>query len=97
MKAAILRQTGQDMTIEDIILGTPAHSEVQVEVAATGLCHTDLHFMRGRLSIQTDAVMDDPFPPGVINCDGWLITGLRHNAYEGLAWMKKLKDFLRDV
>ena len=78
MKAAILRQTGQDMTIEDIILGNPAHSEVQVEVAAT---------------FPTYADMDDVFPPGCNNCDGWLITGSRHTPApmrEGQPRLRKL-------
>jgi len=57
MKAAILRQIGQELTIEDITLGNPAHNEVLVEVAATGLCHTDLHFMRGHLPVSMPAVL----------------------------------------
>lgn len=57
MKAAVLREIGQDLTIEDITLGNPAHNEVLVEVAATGLCHTDLHFMQGHLPVQTPAVL----------------------------------------
>ena len=97
MKAAILRQIDQDRTIEDIKLGNPTHNEVLVEVAVTGLCNTDLHFMRAHLLVQTCAVMDDVVPPSVTTCDDWLIAGSRHSAYEGLAWMRKLEDFLRDA
>ncbi len=82
MKAAILRQIGQDQTIEDIILGNPTQNEVLVEVAATFPTYTD---------------MDDVFQPRVTNCDRWLITGSRHSACEGLAWMRKLENILRDA
>ena len=57
MKAAVLRDIGGELTIEDITLGTPRHNEVLVEVRATGLCHTDLHFMEGHLPITTPAVL----------------------------------------
>ena len=57
MKAAVLRQIGQDLVIEDVTLGNPAHNEVLVEVAATGLCHTDLHFMRGHLPANLPIVL----------------------------------------
>jgi len=36
--------------------------------------------------------------PGSINdCDGWLITGSRHGAYEKLDWMLVLEGFIRDL
>lgn len=57
MKAAVLREFGADLTIEPIDLGSPQHNEVLVEVAATGLCHTDLHFMQGHLPIDAPAVL----------------------------------------
>ncbi len=57
MKAAILHEFGADLVVEDIALGNPGHNEVRVEVAATGLCHTDLHFMRGHLPLETPAVL----------------------------------------
>lgn len=57
MKAAVLHEIGQDLQIETITLGNPAHNEVRVEVAATGLCHTDLHFMRGHLPVTPPAVL----------------------------------------
>ena len=57
MKAAILHEFNSDLFIEDVTLGNPAYNEVRVEVAATGLCHTDLHFMRGHLPLNTPAVL----------------------------------------
>lgn len=35
------------------------------------------------------------FPEGVQDCDGWLITGSRHGAYEDHPFIKPLEDFIR--
>lgn len=57
MRAAVFRQAGKPLEIEEVQLSNPAHNEVLVEVAATGLCHTDLHFMDGHLALPTPAVL----------------------------------------
>ena len=35
------------------------------------------------------------FPKDVHDCDGWLITGSRHGAYEDHPFIKPLEDFIR--
>ena len=35
------------------------------------------------------------FPPSVADCDGWLITGSRHGAYEDHPFIKPLEVFIR--
>lgn len=40
-------------------------------------------------------VVDGVFPPDVHACDGWLITGSRHGAYEPHGWIPPLEDFIR--
>ena len=40
-------------------------------------------------------VVDGEFPADVQACDGWLITGSRHGAYEDHAWIPPLEDFIR--
>src|SRR5688572_18876844 len=47
MKAAILRQPGTDLTIEEARLDDPGPREVRLRTAACGLCHSDLHFIEG--------------------------------------------------
>ncbi len=37
------------------------------------------------------------FPQSVHDCDGWLITGSRHGAYEDHAFIPKLEDFVREA
>ncbi len=53
-------------------------------------------FLRGQgLSFATFNVIDSIFPTSVNDCDGWLITGSKHGAYEDLPWIPPLEDFLR--
>ncbi|MEZ5778141.1 MAG: type 1 glutamine amidotransferase [Paracoccaceae bacterium] len=37
------------------------------------------------------------FPGSVHDCDGWLITGSRHGAYEDHPFIKPLEDFIRET
>lgn len=47
MKAAILREAGQPLTIENVDIAAPAPREVLIKTAAVGLCRSDLHFLDG--------------------------------------------------
>ena len=47
------------------------------------------------LSFDTYRVVEGVFPPSVNACDGWLITGSRHGAYEDHPWIPRLEDFIR--
>jgi S-(hydroxymethyl)glutathione dehydrogenase/alcohol dehydrogenase len=58
MKAAIFRQTGQALTIEDVQIDKPRGREVLIRTAAVGLCHSDLHFIDGTYPFPS------PFIPG---------------------------------
>lgn len=40
-------------------------------------------------------VVDMEFPNDVHECDGWLLTGSRHGAYEDLPFIAPLEDFVR--
>ena len=48
------------------------------------------------LSFQTYRVVDMEFPDSIADCDGWLITGSRHGAYEDHAFIAPLEAFIRD-
>jgi GMP synthase-like glutamine amidotransferase len=47
------------------------------------------------LEYKSFSVIRGEFPESVNQCDGWLITGSRHGAYERLDWMLELEDFIR--
>ena len=45
----------------------------------------------------THDVVDGVFPSGPADCDGWLITGSRHGAYEDHPWIPPLEDLIRAI
>lgn len=56
MKAAVLRQIGR-LDIEDVDLDGPRHDEVRIRVLASGLCHSDYHFIVGDFPVPLPAVL----------------------------------------
>ena len=47
MKAAVVREFGQPLKIEELPVGRPARNQILVKVIASGVCHTDLHAASG--------------------------------------------------
>src|SRR5215813_6513941 len=47
MKAAICYEFGAPLQIEDVELAPPQRGEVKVRVAATAICHSDIHRLHG--------------------------------------------------
>lgn len=52
-----MREVGAPLVIEEVDLDSPAPHEVVVEVAAAGLCHSDLHFLDGQYEIRPPAIL----------------------------------------
>ncbi|MGH8928474.1 MAG: alcohol dehydrogenase catalytic domain-containing protein, partial [Acidimicrobiia bacterium] len=48
-KAAVWLEAGAQSRVEEIELDPPGPGEVQVKVAAAGVCHSDLHLALGHL------------------------------------------------
>ena len=46
---------------------------------------------------ETFNVVDMDFPDGPEDCDGWLVTGSKHGAYEDHAWIPPLEDLIRAI
>lgn len=42
-------------------------------------------------------VVNMQFPANVQECDGWLLTGSKHGAYDDLPFIKRLQRFIRDA
>ena len=57
MKAAVLREVGQPLQIEDVKIGKPGPHEVLIRTAAAGVCHSDLHFIEGKYPHPLPAVL----------------------------------------
>jgi len=57
MKAAVLREVGKPLVIEDLSIGKPGPHEVLVRTAAAGVCHSDLHFIEGSYTLPLPLVL----------------------------------------
>jgi alcohol dehydrogenase, propanol-preferring len=60
MKAAVVREFGKPLTIEEKPIPEPGPGQIQVKIQACGVCHTDLHAADGDWPIQPKP----PFIPG---------------------------------
>ena len=57
MKAAIFHGPQQPLTIEEVEIDQPIGYEVLVKTAASGVCHSDLHFVDGYYTFRAPAVL----------------------------------------
>lgn len=49
------------------------------------------------LEFVTYNVVDMQFPDAITDCDGWLITGSKHGAYEDHPFIPPLEEMIRDI
>jgi len=47
VKAAVCREFGKPLVIEDIDIAAPGPGEIKVKIAACAVCHSDIHFIEG--------------------------------------------------
>jgi S-(hydroxymethyl)glutathione dehydrogenase/alcohol dehydrogenase len=57
MRAAVMHEAKQPLTIETLEVAKPAAHEVLLRTAFAGLCHSDLHFMEGLYPMVTPCVL----------------------------------------
>ena len=57
MLAAVLRETGRPLSLEQVQLDEPGPGEVRVRIEAAGVCHSDLHYMTGDLPARLPLVV----------------------------------------
>jgi len=60
MKAAVVREFGQPLVIEDRPIPEPGPGQITVRMEASGLCHTDIHAANGDWPVKPTP----PFVPG---------------------------------
>ncbi|WP_222194688.1 NDMA-dependent alcohol dehydrogenase [Modestobacter italicus] len=75
-KGAILWGVGQEWAIEEIEIGDPRANEVTVELAASGLCHSDEHLVTGGTPVGSYPVLGGHEGAGVVTAVGPGVTGL---------------------
>jgi len=55
--AAVLHEVGGPLRLQDVVIDDPLDNEVMVRVERVGLCHSDLHYLQGSLSIDLPTVL----------------------------------------
>ncbi len=88
MKAAFVEKFGEPLKIEEVAIPTPGPGQVLVEVAASGVCHTDLHAAEGDWPVKPTV----PFIPGhegagFVAAVGQGVKHLKEGDRVGIAWL----------
>ncbi|HEY8476804.1 MAG TPA: Zn-dependent alcohol dehydrogenase [Chloroflexota bacterium] len=76
MKAAVLHQVNSPLAIEEVQVDAPKHGEVLVRMAASGVCHSDLHVIKGDLAAPLPAILGHE-GAGVVEAVGDGVTTVR--------------------
>ena len=75
-QAAVFQEVNEPLTIETIDVDDPGPHEVLVRTMATGVCHSDLHFVEGLYTMPTPAVMGHE-GAGIVEAVGDRVTDVR--------------------
>jgi S-(hydroxymethyl)glutathione dehydrogenase/alcohol dehydrogenase len=76
-RGALLWEVGQDWSVEEIEVGSPREGEVTVELAASGLCHSDEHLVTGGTPAAFYPVLGGHEGSGVVTEVGPGVRGLQ--------------------
>jgi Zn-dependent alcohol dehydrogenase len=76
MKAAVVREPGKPMVIENIDIADPKAGEVKVKILASGLCHTDISAWHGYLPVPVPIVLGHE-GVGIVEKAGDMVTSLK--------------------
>ena len=88
MRAAVVHAFGEPLTIDELPVPEPGPGEIVVKLAATGVCHTDLHAARGDWEVKPPL----PLVPGHegtghVAAVGAGVTHLREGDPVGVPWL----------
>jgi Zn-dependent alcohol dehydrogenase len=87
VKAALLNRIGGSWEVEEVDLGDPIAGEVQVRLAASGLCHSDAHVASGASPVPSLSVLGGHEGAGVITKVGPAVSGLAVGDHVVLAFI----------
>jgi Zn-dependent alcohol dehydrogenase len=85
IKAAILWEQGEPLSVEEAELEAPRAGELLVEVKAAGVCHSDLHPARGDWPVRTPLVLGHE-GAGIVREVGEGVTGVRAGDHVVFCW-----------
>jgi S-(hydroxymethyl)glutathione dehydrogenase / alcohol dehydrogenase len=84
--AAVMAQVGAALDVREITVGEPRAGEVRVRMAASGVCHSDLHTLDGMLPYPLPVVLGHE-GAGIVEAIGPDVTGLRPGDHVMLSWV----------
>src|SRR5208337_3760348 len=76
IKAAVFHGAKQPLTIEQVEIDQPKGREVLVRTVASGVCHSDLHFVEGLYPFPAPAVLGHE-AAGIVEAVGESVTDLK--------------------
>jgi propanol-preferring alcohol dehydrogenase len=88
MKAAVVRELGKPLAIEEVPIPQPNDNQILVRIAATGICHTDLHAAHGDWPVKPKP----PFIPGhegvgTVVALGRAVRSVKEGDRVGIPWL----------
>ena len=88
MKAAVVRELGKPLAIEEVPVPQPNERQILVRIAATGICHTDLHAAHGGWPVKPKP----PFIPGhegvgTVVAMGRAVRNIKEGDRVGIPWL----------
>ncbi len=75
MKAAVMREVNAPLEIEELEMDAPAPGEVVVKTVASGICHSDLSLLEGKIPLEVPAVLGHE-PAGIVEAVGEGVTSV---------------------
>jgi propanol-preferring alcohol dehydrogenase len=88
MKAAVVRNLGKPLSIEEVPVPTPGPGQVLVQVVASGVCHTDLHAAQGDWPVKpTLPLIPGHEGTGYVVALGPGVTSLKEGYRVGVPWL----------
>lgn len=76
MKAVVWRGVGTELAIEDVELADPGPREVLIRTVATGVCHSDLSIIEGKLASPAPIVLGHE-SAGIVEAVGSAVRGIK--------------------
>jgi S-(hydroxymethyl)glutathione dehydrogenase/alcohol dehydrogenase len=86
VKAAVFDGSGQPVRVTEVELAPPGPGEVEVAIAAAGVCHSDLHIVAGDWPHPVPVVLGHE-GSGVVTAVGPGVTGLSPGDHVVLSWV----------
>lgn len=88
MKAAVVREFGKPLVIEEAPIPEPGTGQIQVKIEACGVCHTDLHAAEGDWPVKPRP----PFIPGhegvgFVSAMGNGVKSVKEGDRVGIPWL----------